>query len=177
MNIITDIFLWIEKAFKWWVIVLPWERGLRVRLGKTVTLLTEGTYLKLPVIDSVFVQTTRIRFVAMPIQTVTTKDEKTITITASIGYSIKDIHKLYNSLYSPDATIANIVMGVISEYVASHTISDCLPSKIEEASTNVLSANDYGLGDVSVKVIGYAAVRTYRLIQDQSWFPADNNRL
>lgn len=173
MNWINDLFSYLSKIFQWWIIVLPWERGIRVRLGKRVKVLTEGTYLRFPIIDQVFVQTTRTRFLSMPIQTLTTKDGKTITINASVGYNIEDILKLYNSIYSPETTILSIAMGAISEYVASHDFADCLPDMIEQNTSKMLSGNQYGLGDVTFKITGYAVVRTFRFIQDHSWFPPE----
>lgn len=114
---------------------------------------------------------------SVPIQTVTTKDGKTITVTGSVGYAIKDIAKLYNTIYSPNSTIANIVMGEISQFCASTIIENCLPEHIEINCTEKLKENNYGLGDISVKIVGYAVVKTFRLIQDQSWFPENENAL
>jgi len=166
MNFVTNIIGWIQHIFMWWVIINPWERGLRVRRGKDVTLLTEGVYLKIPVIDSVYVQTIRLRAIGLPVQTITTKDGKTISIVVSASYSISDIKKLYYTLYRPEMTIANIVMGAIAEYVAGNDYGDCLPSSIERSVNAILIKNEYGLGDMAIKVIGYAVVKTYRLIQD-----------
>lgn len=145
---------------------MPWERGLRVRNGKHVTLLTQGVYLKLPVIDNIYVQTTRIRFIGLPVQTVTTLDSKTLSIVASAGYSIRDIERLYQTLYHPEMTIQNVVMGSLATYVATNNFIDCSPAAIEASINVTLESNDYGLGDMSIKIIGYALVKTYRLIQD-----------
>lgn len=166
MDIFNSILNWLSKIFTWWVIIMPWERGLRVRSGKSITLLTQGIYLKLPVIDSIYVQTTRIRFIGLPVQTVTTKDGKTLSIVASAGYSITDIEKLYQTLYHPEMTIQNIVMGSLATYVATNNFADCSPAEIEDSINVTLESNDYGLGDMSIKIIGYALVKTYRLIQD-----------
>lgn len=156
---------------------MPWERGIRVRLGKTQTLLNPGTYLKLPLIDKVFVESVRMRYMGVPMQTVTSKDGKTLSIIISVGYCISDIQQLYNTIYSVNATISNIVMGQVSQFVAENNLHDCLPAKIEDHCTKNLSETDYGLGEVSIKVIGFAVVRTYRLIQDHTWFPETDNSL
>jgi hypothetical protein len=177
MNWITDLFNQLSKVFQWWVIVMPWERGIRVRFGRKSTLLSAGTYLKLPVIDQVFIQSIRLRYMGLPIQTVTTKDRHTISLTGSVGYAIGNIERLYNSIYSPNATIANIVMGEISQFCASNYLSDCLPALIEKNAGDKLSNNDYGLDQITVKVTNYAVVKTYRLIQDHTWFPENENNL
>ncbi len=174
MNWITDLFNHVSKIFQWWIIVLPWEQGIRVRLGKHKTLLHKGIYLKLPVIDQVFIQTTRIRFISLPIQTLTTLDGETVTINGSVGYCITNIEKLYETIYNPESTISAISGRAIAEYVASHNIKDCLPEHIKSQGINILKESDYGLGDLQFAITGYAKVKTFRLIQDASWFPGDN---
>jgi hypothetical protein len=44
----------LKGLLVWWVTVAPWERALRVRLGKRVTLLGPGVHLRIPVADRVF---------------------------------------------------------------------------------------------------------------------------
>lgn len=166
MDIFNSILKWLSQLLTWWVIIMPWEQGIRVRKGSNVTLLTKGIYLKLPIIDSIYVQTTRIRVISLPVQTLTTKDGKTVSIIASSGYSIKDIKKLYYELFHPEMTIRNIVMGSIAEYISTNNYEDCVPSKVEESVNSLLNGDDYGLDNMSIKVIGYALVKTYRLIQD-----------
>lgn len=102
MEILNIIASFSNKLFQWWFTVMPWEQAIRIRRGKTVRLLGAGLYLKIPFIDAVYIQTTRMRMVDMPIQTVSTQDGTTLTIKAVIGYSIKDVQLLYNTLYHPD---------------------------------------------------------------------------
>lgn len=169
MNWINDLFNYISRIFQWWIIVMPWEQGLRIRLGKYENLLEKGVYLKLPIIDQVYIQTTRLRIKSMPLQTLTTRDGVTISLLGSIGYSIVDIRKLYYTLYQPDGTLMNMVMSCISEYVATHDIKDCSPERIEK-NIIIPSPEQYGISDLSVKILGYAIVKTYRLIQDGHYF-------
>jgi hypothetical protein len=177
MNWVTDLFNYLSKIFQWWIIVLPWERGIRIRLGKRQKILAPGVYLKLPVIDQVFIQSVRLRYMGIPVQTVTTKDGKTISISGSVGYAITDISRLYNTIYSPTATITNIAMGEIAHFCASNMLENCLPSEIELNCSKHLSANEFGIGEITVKITGYAVVKTYRLIQDHTWFPENDNNL
>lgn len=146
---------------------MPWESGLRVRFGKKVTVMKPGVYLKIPIVDNCYVQTTRLRVITLPVQTLTTLDGKTISLVASGGYSIDDIYKLYNTLFHPEATIINIVMGSIAEYIATSNYEQCTPSQIENNVNGILQKkNDHGLANLEMRVIGFAIVKTYRLIQD-----------
>lgn len=169
MNYLKEVLDYLTKLLQWWVIVEPWEAGLRVRIGKKIKLLTPGIYFRIPLVDAVYIQETRMRMISLNSQTVTTKDGKTITIFSSIGYSINDITKLYQTIAQPDSTIANTVLGTIADYVATNDAINCSPSTIEEKVKTKLTTFDYGITFEHVKVTGYSIVRTYRFITDGSY--------
>ena len=169
MNQIKDFFEYIFNAIKIWIIVQPWQQGIRVRAGKTTKLLSPGVYFRIPYVDSVYVQESRLRIASMPIQTCTSKDLKTVTINASIGYSISCIETLYNTLYHPEITITNMAMSEVAEFVFASNIENITPQQIETKVLEKLNAGKYGLKFEYFRLTSFAIVRTYRLIQDQSW--------
>src|SRR3954469_20788485 len=111
MNSIKDLLDYILNIFKIWVIVQPWEQALRVRCGKNIRLMNGGVYFRIPYFDSFYVQSIRLRVIDLTIQTVTTSDLHTVTLSGSIGYQIDDIRKLYTTLYHPELTLSTIVMN------------------------------------------------------------------
>lgn len=169
MNQIKDFFEYIFNAIKIWVIIQPWQQGLRVRNGVGIRELKGGIYFKLPYFDSIYVQEDRLRVVSLPIQTLTSKDVKTITLSSSIGYSIVSIKQLYQSLYHPETTISNMAMSEISDFIFTNALKDITPAKLEEVVLARLNAENYGLKFEYFKITSFAIVTTYRLIQDQSW--------
>jgi len=169
MNQVKDFFEYIFNAIKIWIIVQPWEQGIRIRCGKNTKLLNPGIYFRLPYFDSVYIQETRLRVIDLTVQTVTSKDLKTITLSGSIGYSINSVELLYNTLFHPELTISNMVMSEISDYVYKHNIDDISPEAIQKSVLTNIDAKAYGLKFEYFKLINFAVVRTYRLIQDQSW--------
>lgn len=166
MNIIDGIFNWLIKLFQWWVIVMPWEKGIRIRLGKKWTLLNEGIYLKLPIIDRIYIQSTANRIIAGPVQTLTTMDGKTLTVSVTIGYCIEDVSKLYQKVFHTELTITNMVLGQVSQFIANNNLEVCSPKAIEEFIKKEIKISDLGICNVSAKITGYALVKTYRLISD-----------
>jgi len=168
MDILNTIISWIQNLFTWWVIVMPWEQGIRVRLGTNTTILNSGFHWKFPFIDSVYLQTVKQRMIHVPMQTITTKDEKTITLMIGIGYTIGNIELLYNTLYHPETTIQCITMGKISDYISNNYLVECNQKYIVE---NIIKQNDmseYGIDNLTINVLNFAVVRTYRLLQDNS---------
>lgn len=168
MNYVKETIEYLCKLFQWWVMIEPWERGIRTRFGKKVKLLEPGTHFRLPFFDSFYLQTIRLRVVSMAPQTISTMDGKTVTVSCSVGYSISNIMTLYNTLYQPEVTICNMVQAQIAEYIFTHDLLDCAPKAIEDHINQVLK-DDYGIKYEYVKILGYAVVRTYRLIQDNHW--------
>jgi len=169
MDIFKSVLEYLTKMFQWWIMIQPWELGIRTRFGNRTKLLEPGTHFRIPFFDIIYVQTIRLRVVSLCPQTITTKDGKTLTISCAVGYSISDIMDLFNTLFHPEATIGYMVQGNIGGYIFSHDLSDCSPELIEKHVMNKLIEGNNGIKYEYIKVISYAVVRTYRLIQDSSW--------
>lgn len=170
MNQIKDFFEYIFNSIKIWVIVQPWEQGIRVRRGKQIKKLNGGIYFRIPYLDSVYIQETRLRVITLNIQTLMSKDTKTITINSSLGYSITNLELLYKTLFHPEATISNMAMSEISDFIFKNNLEDINPAKIEKSVLDKLNAENYGLKFEYFRLTNFAVVKTFRLIQDnQTW--------
>jgi len=168
MEIINSIAQFLSKLLQWWFTVMPWEQAIRVRKGNIVRVLGAGLYFKIPFLYSIYIQTTRMRMVDMPMQTMSTKDGHAITVKASYGYTIFDIFKLYKSLFHPEITMASMIMGDVSEYIRTKNIEDVKPNELSDYVNGKVKEFDYGLKDVSVRITTFAIVKTFRLMQDHS---------
>jgi regulator of protease activity HflC (stomatin/prohibitin superfamily) len=169
MTSVKELFDYLFNFVKIWVIVQPWETGLLVRRGKHVKKLSKGLYFKIPYFDSVYIQEARLRVVPLSMQTLTTKDGKTVTLNGAVGYSIQSIEQLYNTLYHPELTIQNIIMGEIAKAVYGKAVLDLTPEYIQDQVMSRIKATEYGITFQYFKITNFAVVRTYRLIQDQTW--------
>lgn len=171
MNYIGQLFEFLQKLVIWWVTVMPWQRGVHIRMGKNVKLLEEGIHLRIPFIDRVYIQTTRLRVVQAPLQTVTTKDGKTITILMCIGYVINDILLLYKTLYHAEQTLCNMMQAAVADEIYSRDLVDCIPSELESSVNHRMEGERFGLHFEYLKITGFAVVKTYRLLQDGHYLP------
>ena len=169
MNQIQQFFEYILNAIKIWIIVQPWQTGVRVRNGKGIKKLNKGIYFRIPYLDSIYIQESRLRVASMPMQTLTTKDLKTITINGAIGYQISDIVQLYQTLYHPETTLINMTMSEVADYIFTKNLNEITPKEIEKAVINRLTSKNYGLKFEYYRITTFAVVRTFRFIQDQSW--------
>lgn len=167
---IQDLLQFIQQFFAffiWWVIIQPWEQGIRVRMGKNRKLLLPGIHWKIPYADAIYRQTTRLRFSSFGPQTVTTKDGHAITVAGIVGFVIRDLDRLYDTLQHPNDSVSSLAMGAVAEYVASHDLDHCKPDEIAAACRPLVRLRKYGLSVPKFSITSYARVRTLRLIMDK----------
>lgn len=165
LQLIRNLF----GAFRLWIIVMPWEKSVRVRLGRWVCLLGPGIHLRIPFADATFTQSVRTRMLHLPTQTVATKDGKTVTLGAAVAFTITDVHRLYNTLHDAASTIQNLCQCAIADAVLSLNSRECFPKTIGALATKAVSFHKYGLGEPAIGVTDFAFVKTFRLISDQRW--------
>jgi|GEM_PF-1293113 len=153
------------NIFKIWMIVMPWEQAVRVRLGKHTETLEAGCHLKLPFVDSYYVQSTRKRNSVTGRQTILMKDGIRNAIVATIvGYTISDVLKLYSTLHHAEDTIRNMVMAEVVTVICE--LDDLSPLSIGERVTKNINFEQYGLSNVEVCVAELSIARTYRIMGD-----------
>lgn len=175
MNAIKQLLDALRELVIWWVMIAPWEQGLRVRMGKNVTLLASGVHLKIPIIDRIYRQSVRLRSSTLPAQTLTTADGKPLTVAVTVLYRVANLRLLYDSCHHAEGTICGVVLGAVGEFVASKRSTDCSPRAIVEEMGRLAKLERFGLTDVTVAVNTFAFVRTLRLITGEgtSWTIGD----
>jgi len=157
----------VEKftdLLRWWAIIAPWERGLRVRCGKHVTEFGAGMHLRFPLLDRFYVQSIRLRTADVSPQTMTTLDSHTLTIAGVISYSINDLRQLYDTLHHPDDTIVDMASAHVAQYVSVRGRADIEPAGLQDYVDERMDLGGYGLNGGSFRVTEFAFVRTYRLM-------------
>ena len=169
MGSIRELIDYILNVFKFWITVQPWETAIRTRFGKNQKQVGPGCHFRIPLFDSFYIQCNRLRVVSFPMQTLTSKDLQTVTINGCAGYEILDIVKLYNNMLYPEQTISNIIMSEIADYMYTNNVKEINPALIEANVLTKLDLDKYGISVKYFKLINFAVVKTFRLIQDHSW--------
>lgn len=167
MGWVSQVLELLSKPFIWWVVVAPWESGIRSRLGKHITVLGPGIHWRFPFIDRVYIQSVRLRMISDSGQTMTTSDGKAVTISVAIQYCIIDIHRLFTEVAHPESTLLHHVHGLIAQTVSQTTSAELSPTMLEEKVTAQTPSEKWGLGQVKVWIISYAIVKTYRLMMNE----------
>ena len=170
MEALKLLFQQLSKIFLWWVIINPWELGIRVRLGKYTKLLGPGIHFRIPGMDKVYAQNTRMEALDVPNQTLTTLDGKILTISVVVCFRIMDIELLYTNIQRVDQTIMGMVMGKVATSVTSLRSEECTPNKVERYVQDEINglADDWGIEFYLISVNTFAYVKTYRLIGEST---------
>lgn len=163
---IADIF----RSFQWWAVVNLWERGVRVRLGKSATLLEPGWHWRIPIADKVWVFNNRLRLTSFPAQTLTTLDQRTITVAGLVGFRITDPLAAMQSLQQPEFSCAALTQTAVTEYVCSREFGELDRAAMEQDALDLLHSSTNGFAFEFVRATDFASVRAIRLLQE-TWRP------
>lgn len=171
METFTLLLKQIGQIFTWWVMVAPWEQALRVRAGRHVRRLRPGCHLRIPFLDTVHLQSVRMRLATMSMQTVMTSDRHALTVAGALGYAVGNIELLYQTLHHAEDTLTNLSMTAIAECAAHERAADLTPEILAQLATaRIASAFTMnGVVDATIRISDFAFIRTYRLVSDTRW--------
>lgn len=164
MEWLTTLLQTFAKPFQWWVVVAPWERGLRIRLGKVVVHLTPGIHFRIPFLDRVHVQSVRLRTLLVTSQSFTTKDGQPVTVSFTVEFSIVDLRLMFDSLSAPDKTLMYRAAAAIGDFIGAHDKTEIAVPAMEASATNALASFGCGLGKIRVRLTTMAHARALRVI-------------
>lgn len=151
------------------VVVGPWEQGIRIRFGKVAKLLLPGLHWIVPILDRVIIHGTQRRTVNIPMQTVTTSDGAPITIAGACAYTIKNLLTLYSELHCPDDAVISFSQGAVAKYVTGNPVTSADPAKIAAFVVKEIDLTKYGLSQIEVFITDLVRVKTYRIINDSRY--------
>ncbi len=156
MNAVLEAIGKFLSSWKPWVVVAPWEKGVRVRLGKTATQLEPGFHLRIPVLDRVVLINTRLRTVTTSSVSTSSKRIGFATVRrAIVGYLINEPLRALESYNNPQQAICAIAQGAMASGVAQHACREHLRGETDGA----------GLEIVFVHYSEDVEIRAFRLLQ------------
>lgn len=160
----NEFLAWLSRIFdswKFWIVIAPWEIGVRVRLGKRAAAVTPGLHLRIPLIDVITLVNTRLRIDGTPPVTVQgNAPHCTRYITATVGYRVCDPMKAMMKFGLPYAAVVSKAQVEIA--------SACDEEKALKAMQAYFDA-DSGIAVDFIKFVEDVEVRTYRLINASAW--------
>jgi hypothetical protein len=164
----NSFFQWVTDFFrgmKPWVTVMPWERAIRIRLGKHVREFEAGIHFRFPHLDEYVIVNTRLRVVTTGMQTISTRDGKTVSAALSIGFFMENPLESFKKVAFPEPTVAAYGGTLISKYISERNLHEIDLIALREAILGELGTFG-GIRFEFVAVIDFVVVKTYRLLQE-----------
>lgn len=168
MEWLATFFRNIGRPFQWWVVLAPWEHGLRIRLGRVSKELGPGIYFRIPFLDRIYVQSVRLRTLTDTNSTTMTADGKAATFSIAVDLAIGSMRTLFDSLAAPECTVLTIALSFITADIGERQSSELTADGIGRTATAYLrdTCGDVGLTDIEVRITSLALVRTYRIVNN-----------
>lgn len=156
-----------SKIFPRFKTVFPNEGGVFLRMGKCRKTLGPGLYFCLPVVDEIQKLDVTTQVINLPNQSVTTKDDRTLAVSGAVEYSIDDPQKALLQVQNFDASLQNLSMGIIGDFIKQRTYAQCI--KLDGLEATVIEgirerASEWGLRVTRFWVTDMAQHRVYRLM-------------
>lgn len=164
---IVDFFISFAKIFQFWIVVYAFESGVHLWFGKFRRVLPPGLWFCLPLhIDFVMVDNMLTRTVHLGAQSLTTKDGKSIVVSAVITLRINDIYKALLEIESIEHAMMDVCYGSISRHVDSSTWEELHTEAAFDGLTKECrrAGKRYGLEIDKVQLADLATCRTYRMV-------------
>jgi len=119
----NQIFEWISKlisSFKFWVVVPPWDFGIRVRLGRRGVGMAPGAHWRIPFVDEVLLVNTRLRITVTPTTTInSTETGKCKVLSATVAYRIQDPLLAVMSFATPVVAVQTMAQAQLASGVTA----------------------------------------------------------
>lgn len=164
----NSFFQWIADFFrgmKPWVMVMPWEKAIRIRFGKHVREFGAGMHFRFPHLDEYLIVNTRLRVTTTGTQTISTKDGKTVSASVSIGFLMENPLESFRKVAFPEPTVAAYAGTLLSKYISERVLADISIPDL----TNTLLGELGTFGGVHfefVAVTDFVVAKTFRLLQE-----------
>lgn len=154
------------QVFQFWVVINEFERGVRLRFGKFNKVLEPGFHWCVPFyIDHTIVDNVVTRTTELPPQTLTTKDNRTISVTAVITSNIRNIKKALLEVEGVDHALVDSCAATLGSYVSSLTWDELRAVDTSDVLTEMCRKNAwrYGIEIERVQLTDLAYSRVIRL--------------
>ena len=152
------------------LVVSDFEGGVVLRFGRYNREISPGLNWKIPLADNAIITSTVTTTMALRPQTLTTKDDLTIVLSAIVKYHISDVRAYLLDIWDSADVLNDLTLGANREIVASVNYEDLRGNLIEEEVLTTIrdEASRYGVDIHKVTFSDLGKVRSLRLITNDS---------
>jgi regulator of protease activity HflC (stomatin/prohibitin superfamily) len=153
-----------------WRVVYRGNMGCRWTLGKYTKNLRPGFYFFVPIFQHIEATPSCYQEVDTIIQTFTTADGKSVSLSANVGYTIYNAAKWFTEVYNFDSTIERAIRGHLFEKLHALSYDDirksipALSGELRDAIHD--EATEWGVRIRKVRLTDFVSSPTYRLLNE-----------
>jgi regulator of protease activity HflC (stomatin/prohibitin superfamily) len=162
-----DIVLQFLDLFKFWVILDPFEQGVLLRLGHYKRSLERGFHWIAPFnIDNVLIDNVVPRTVNLGEQGLTTRDGKSITVSAVVTAKISHIERALLEVENVDEALMDSCYATIGDLIVQHDWDTIRTPEFTDTVTKACrkQAFRYGIEILRVQFADRLPVKAFRLL-------------
>ena len=129
----SALIQWIQSIWKivWFFqIIREYEQGVLLFCGKFKKTLQPGLHFKWSVFEEIQTHYSKDDTILLPSQKLTTKDNKTVTVTGVVLYRIDDIELFLTKVNAPQQAVSDSSMGIIAENIIQSDYENTINIKI-----------------------------------------------
>jgi regulator of protease activity HflC (stomatin/prohibitin superfamily) len=166
---LLDLIVQFAEHLKPFFIMKEFNEGVRLRFGKFNEILKAGIHFKIPFVDEIFEHSIAWTAISLPVQSVTTKDDKSIVIKCVIKYRVVDIQHFMIDVYDAPDAISDMTCGYVREQVEKRTWDECKLQDIDKKITTEArrEAKRWGLEIDKVTITDMGVIKSIRLYNEQ----------
>jgi regulator of protease activity HflC (stomatin/prohibitin superfamily) len=153
-----------------WRVVYKGQRGCRWTLGRYVKDLKPGFYFFIPILQNIETTASCYQEVDTLIQTFSTADNRSVSISANVGYTLYNAAKWFTEVYNFDSTIERAIRGHLFvmlhalEYDDIRTSLPALSALLRDAIHE--QATEWGVRIKQVRLTDFVSAPTYRVLNE-----------
>jgi regulator of protease activity HflC (stomatin/prohibitin superfamily) len=152
------------------LVVSEYEGGVILRFGRFHRELRPGLHWKLPLADNAIITSTVTTTMALRPQTLTTRDDQAIVVSAIVKYHIADVRAYLLDIWDSADVINDLTLGTIREIVATVDYADLRSMSLEQEVVARIrdEAALFGVDIHRVTFSDLGKIRSLRLITNES---------
>lgn len=165
---LIDFIAQFIHLFKFWVVMHPYEAGVRLRLGKFHAVLDCGFHWMFPFgidtqLSEHIVPTTH----SLGDESTTSKDGKSVGFHAVVTYKVRDIQKAMLEVDDVNHAVRDACCGEIGRIMRESTWEEMLAEDMLEKLTSACRKRGfrYGIEVMAVQLAGIAMCKSLRIMQ------------
>lgn len=170
MDLVSHLFEFIASFWNHLLpfqIVYEFEHGVMLRFGKYKRNVEAGIVWKIPFFDNIIICRNTVTTMGIKNQSLTTSDQKEVTIEAIVKYKIQNAKKFLLEVYDADDAINDIAQSKIKELVNKSTWNELMNLKDSEIKELIQKeATEWGIKIYYITITDLVRTRCYKLIQN-----------